>query len=267
MTRLVDRAATWSASRAGRRHPPLAPVAVVAAGLVALPAVTFVLGWVVTGLDEAPGWLERLDGDAARGLADRRTSARTTFFEAASSITDPWTVIGFGAGAACLLVVLRLWRQLVVLVAGLVVELLSYVAVAFAVGRTRPPTAMGSEVTSSFPSGHVAVAIVLYGGMAVVVDQLAPRSDARWPYRLLVVVAVAMVSASRLYLGLHYVSDVVVGWAFGAACLAVAVVAAEAWERAQAGSGTTSTVDGSTAPARSSSLAPAGTASSPRHQV
>jgi undecaprenyl-diphosphatase len=120
-------------------------------------------------------------------------------------------------------------------VAGLAVELLGYVAIAAAVGRTRPPTALGSEITSSFPSGHVAVAIVLYGGMAVVVDLLAPRTDARWPFRALVVVVVALVSVARLYLGLHYVSDVVVGWLFGAACLAVAVVAGQAWALAAGG--------------------------------
>jgi undecaprenyl-diphosphatase len=285
----TGRAAGWAATRAGRRHPALAPVAVAVAGIAALTAVGFVLGWAITGLDDAPGWLERLDADAATWFADRRTSARTTFFEAASGLTDPGTVIGFGAGAACLLVVLRRWHPLVVLVAGLAVELLGYVAIAAAVGRTRPPTALGSEITSSFPSGHVAVAIVLYGGMAVVVDLLAPRTDARWPFRALVVVVVALVSVARLYLGLHYVSDVVVGWLFGAACLAVAVVAGEAWAVAarreaspadgdgvppQASSGTgTGTSDGSggsdgASPAAASSPASAGAgASSPRHQV
>ena len=94
------------------------------------------------------------------------------------------------------------------------------------VHRTRPaftPT-RASEFTMSFPSGHSMMCIMAIGMLVYVL--LVPNPPAR-PWReVLVGVAASIVLAvgiSRVYLGAHYPSDVLGGYAFGIAWLAVCV--------------------------------------------
>jgi undecaprenyl-diphosphatase len=59
-----------------------------------------------------------------------------------------------------------------------------------------------------FPSGHAMASMAL----GTVVTVLAWRTRWRWPVLALSVVFVLAVSGSRLYLGVHYPSDVVAAW-------------------------------------------------------
>ena len=77
--------------------------------------------------------------------------------------------------------------------------------------------------TYSFPSGHSVAATLLYGVLACYLT----REARSWRARALVVTAacalVALVAGSRLYLGAHYLSDVLAGMAEGCAWLAICV--------------------------------------------
>jgi membrane-associated phospholipid phosphatase len=68
----------------------------------------------------------------------------------------------------------------------------------------------------SFPSGHSALGMVAYGILAVLVS----RSRLPEPWRTALVVAlgalVALIGISRIWLGVHYPTDVIAGWAAGA---------------------------------------------------
>ena len=71
--------------------------------------------------------------------------------------------------------------------------------------------------TASFPSGHALVTTVAYLTLAAIVIGYLENRQAR-VYVLGVAVLVAvMVGASRVYLGVHWPSDVAAGWALGAA--------------------------------------------------
>jgi membrane-associated phospholipid phosphatase len=81
------------------------------------------------------------------------------------------------------------------------------------VDRSRPPEAMGFDAlvsvpaSPSFPSGHAMSAFAVAGALAVV----APRL--RWP----VLGLAAVIAFSRVYLGVHFWIDVLVGSALGLA--------------------------------------------------
>jgi undecaprenyl-diphosphatase len=67
----------------------------------------------------------------------------------------------------------------------------------------------------SFPSGHATSSAVVYLTLASLAGQVTPNRAAR---RYLLVVAVLLVGAigcSRVYLGVHWPSDVLAGWSFG----------------------------------------------------
>jgi len=79
-------------------------------------------------------------------------------------------------------------------------------------------------LANSFPSGHVVRAIVAYGLIAFVVQRLAPWPLAR---RLAIPVATAvivLVTFDRLYLAVHWESDVLGGLLLGAICLLAGTV-------------------------------------------
>lgn len=99
--------------------------------------------------------------------------------------------------------------------------------------RDRPffPDPLSTESTYSFPSGHSLVSLAVYGSIALV---LARRLRTRSRRIALLAAAGALVSAigfSRLYLGVHFLTDVLAGFAAGAAWLALLYLALEARSR------------------------------------
>jgi len=86
-------------------------------------------------------------------------------------------------------------------------------------GRERPPIAMHAvEVgNSSFPSGHAMLSAIVYLSLATLVAHFAARRR-EGAYALSVGLFVTLiVGASRVYLGVHWPTDVMAGWALGAA--------------------------------------------------
>ncbi len=65
----------------------------------------------------------------------------------------------------------------------------------------------------SFPSGHAMASAAIYGAVALVWIRRFPR--ARWPVTLGFGLVVLGIGASRIYLGVHYPSDVLAGFALG----------------------------------------------------
>lgn len=85
----------------------------------------------------------------------------------------------------------------------------------------RPRPAIFQETATlrsySFPSGHAIAAVATYGMIAVVVGRLAPRLK-KWLYGAAAILAL-LIGLSRIYLGVHWFTDVVAGYAVGAAVL------------------------------------------------
>ena len=87
----------------------------------------------------------------------------------------------------------------------------------------------------SFPSGHTVAATLFYGVLAAYLISLPGM---RWGRRLAAalsaVLMVALVALSRVYLGVHYLSDVLAGAAEGCAWLTVCVTASASLRRHRA---------------------------------
>jgi len=85
--------------------------------------------------------------------------------------------------------------------------------------RIRPAEAERLIVVSgfSYPSGHSVSASALYLTIAIIAGRYVRRSGARAAIFLAVSAVIVMIGASRVYLGVHYATDVVSGLSLGAA--------------------------------------------------
>ena len=86
-------------------------------------------------------------------------------------------------------------------------------------------------VSSSFPSGHAMSAAVAYTTVAYLAARLHKRSWARWLVMTAAFIVIALISISRMYLGVHYPSDVLAGIAVGLAWAAFCMATLEAIQK------------------------------------
>jgi undecaprenyl-diphosphatase len=129
---------------------------------------------------------------------------------------------------AALLVARRRWAEFWVLVVGMTLIYLGVHELKAAVDRPRPDGGLVGVSGSSFPSAHAAYS-TFYVWLAVTIVMRLRPGMARGALVIAVGIALtALVGLSRVYLGVHYLSDVNAGWALGAAsfslCAAVALV-------------------------------------------
>jgi undecaprenyl-diphosphatase len=144
-------------------------------------------------------------------LAAHRTAdlSRWALLGSAAGNTHAILAVGLVVGAVALAVTRR-WRPVLFLLAAMFGELTMFLATAGVVGRARPDTPHldGPVPTSSYPSGHVAATICLYGAIAILV---LPRTRRwwRWVPVVLAVLMPAWVALSRMYQGMHHPTDIV----------------------------------------------------------
>lgn len=167
--------------------------------------------------------LARWDVSFARWLAGERTTAGI----------DAFRVLTFFGSAAPLLAVVAvvcvvLYRRGQLVEAALLPlvfggsELLNLV-LKLSFHRTRPEVAFVQLDTYSFPSGHAMVSTAVYGALAYLAWSRLRTRRRRLVLIAGTVVLVALIDFSRLYLGVHYLSDVLAGTAGGAFWLAVSI--------------------------------------------
>lgn len=102
--------------------------------------------------------------------------------------------------------------------------------VKLAVGRDRPSLEepVASAMGASFPSGHAMSATVAYGALLLILLPLVPRHRRSLAIGGIVALVLA-IGFTRLALGVHYITDVLGGFALGAAWLVLTTAAFEIW--------------------------------------
>jgi undecaprenyl-diphosphatase len=168
------------------------------------------------------------DERLANWLHERASDPLTVLFHGITTLGGFVTLLGI-----TLVAVVALWRRdqprqaLFVALAFAGAQLLSS-GMKLAFERERPvfPDPLATESTYSFPSGHALVSLAVYGALALL---LAPRLT--MPRRVLLFggagLLVLAIGFSRLYLGVHYLTDVLAGYAIGIAWLSLLYVGLE----------------------------------------
>jgi membrane-associated phospholipid phosphatase len=157
---------------------------------------------------------EHSDGSIDRWLASHRSAPWNAITHWLTYGAETITVIAVGL---VLFVGMRLhlhrWRESLFLFAALAGEVTIFVCTTLVIDRNRPPVAHldSAPPTSSFPSGHMAAAVCLYGAIAIIAGHASNRSWLRAVAVLAAVLIPCCVAFARLYRGMHYPTDVVGG--------------------------------------------------------
>lgn len=200
--------------------------------------------WLLTGIVLGTAVVAALAAQLAPGSALRQADQALMhalqvtmspgvlpLFAAVTHLADAATRTVLGAVVALAL----LARQQPALAAGWVLALAGNGLVTYGLkqffGRPRPlaQAGFGLETGFSFPSGHSAGAVVAYGMLAYLACRLLPP---RW-HRPAWVAAVALalaVGASRVFLGVHFASDVLAGFASGLVWLLLCIGGLLRWQ-------------------------------------
>lgn len=218
--------------------PPDTPVEterLIGATLIAVifaAVIAFVLmSWLAT---------EMLEGETARFDRVVRTFVNgfarppiTAVMKAASFFGGPTMLGVVGATVGLIFLVKRWWRGVVLLVVTFAGAALVDVLLKHAFERTRPEPFFGHPLprSYSFPSGHALFAFVFFGTFAVLLMQRVERHWLRVVIWVVGTALVGLIGLSRIYLGVHYPSDVVAGYLTALVWIVVMAVADRlAWQ-------------------------------------
>jgi undecaprenyl-diphosphatase len=214
-------------------HPVVTFFLAMFGGLLVIAALSIGLGLFVTHVVEA-GRIGAADERVNVWLAAHRTSTRTDASligsTAAGGVVLP-ILVGVLALVAALF---RKWVLVAFFIFTLAVESATYRATTLVVHSHRPRVHRleGLPVNASYPSGHTAAAIAVYGGLALLITSRVRNRAVRIVTWLLAVGMVAFVATSRMYRGMHHPLDVAGGVVVGIAALCVLVLACRAAEAA-----------------------------------
>lgn len=203
-------------------------------GAVVIYAVLAATGLLLTRVFGTSGLIVD-DRQVSAWFAGHRTGTLNTLTHVGTMLSDTPTAI---AASAVIVIVLRLtlhrWREALTVLVAIVGELWIFLGVTATVHRQRPavPHLDPAPPTSSFPSGHTGAAVALYVGLAVVLISLVRRGDIVAPaaHAGVVVGSVLLcwipvvVGLSRLYRGMHYLTDVIAGALAGGLWMMIVVM-------------------------------------------
>jgi len=82
----------------------------------------------------------------------------------------------------------------------------------------------------SFPSGHAMVSLCFYGMLAFLIARRVKKWQYRYGIAILTMFFIAAIGVSRIYLGVHYPSDIAAGFAAGAVWLTFTISLLWWWE-------------------------------------
>jgi undecaprenyl-diphosphatase len=165
----------------------------------------------------------------ALDLADQLRTAWIT--DAAKIVTElgsPVVNLSLAAVATLLLGARRRWAEAAVVVAAVAIIYIGVAELKEVTDRFRPSSPLTDAEGSGFPSGHAAHSVI-FGWLALTLTvRLRPGMAGGSALLALGVALTVLVGLSRVYLRVHYLSDVSAGWALGvaafAACGAVAMI-------------------------------------------
>jgi undecaprenyl-diphosphatase len=202
-----------------------------------------VCGFIVLALAVSRGWTQDVDERLLRSLRDAADSARPLGPAWLAEAGRDLTAIGGVAGLCLLtaavsgyLLICRKYRAVVLLLAATLGGLLLSTLLKESFDRPRPNVVpyLSHVATSSFPSGHSLNSAVVYLTLGSLLAALVRQRRLKFYFLSVAVLLTLLVGISRVYMGVHYPTDVLAGWLAGLSwALACSLVARRLRQRGE----------------------------------
>ncbi len=182
------------------------------------------------------------DSDLLLWMSRHRSPPLNELGEWLAHLGSPPVIVGIGLAGA---IVGAVWRKvrgaawtlpIAIFGSGIIIQTVKLI-----VQRPRPAAVphgfqpLLHETGYSFPSGHSLIAMTVYGLLGYFALHLVTRPWARLTVRILTVLLVFAIGASRVYVGVHYPTDVLAGWTAGVpwliTCLGLHELLTRRWPR------------------------------------
>ena len=211
-------------------HPVRVFLAAILSGYAILLALTIAVGFLLTRV------LLKIDGFAAfdervsRAIVRERTGTTVDLSWIGSTLAGGLVIPALVGLLLVVFLVSKHWRLAAFTLFVICVESGTYRATSLVIHRDRPDVDRleSLPVNASYPSGHTAASVALFGGLLIVLASRIQNRAIRIILWSLVVVIPVFVAWSRMLRGMHHISDVAAGVLMGIAALCITIFAARA---------------------------------------
>jgi undecaprenyl-diphosphatase len=213
---------------------PENPIRVFVVGLLAgyalLVTAMVCLGLVLIHVVLPIGGLAEADADLSEWLADNRSPGQEDASWVGSTLAGGHVIPAVIGLCLAFFLITRRWLLAAFVLFAVALESATYRATSMIIDRDRPDVERLEQlpVHDSYPSGHVAASIALYGGLLLLLASKIRRTTFRVAALVVGIAIPLFVGWSRMYRGMHYVTDAGAGVLMGLAALGIIVFVARA---------------------------------------
>ena len=218
------------AHRVGDGHPVRVFLVAIVSGYLLLVAFMIALGFLLTKVLLHIGGLAAWDQNLSAWLARHRTSTLVDLSWVGSTLAGGLVIPVFVGIMLVLFALYRHWRLAAFTLFIICVESGAYRATSLVVHRDRPRVHRleSLPVNASFPSGHTAASLALYGGLLILLASRVRSTAVRLVLWALVLALPTFVGWSRMERGMHHLTDTLAAVIMGSLALVVTIFAARA---------------------------------------
>lgn len=158
---------------------------------------------------------------------DLLQSIRTPFFDSIMTLFtllgDRKCIIGFAVAMLLWLTYQRNWRAAAHWLALMALVMSSALAIKWGYYSPRPSPDLPANSTSSLPSGHTIFTLAFFGFISVLIGHELPTKQRRRCYKI-ALTTVGLAAFSRIYLGPHWLTDIIASFLLGLSCLLIVTI-------------------------------------------
>lgn len=192
-------------------------------GLLVLTGSAWVFGAIAEDVVEGD---THVDTRLANWLHAHASPGWTSFFERVTWLGNVPVLVVVTAVAVALLAWKGRWMEVLLLLLAVVGAEILTVGLKLGFHRERPffSDPLASESSYSFPSGHAGVSLAVYGTIAFIAARHLTSIRARLAVLVAAAILILLIGFSRLYLGVHFLTDVIAGFSLGLAWVTLCVL-------------------------------------------
>ena len=195
-------------------------------GFFAAALVLAFVGWLVTGrFKEYP---RPFDSDVRAAIRQMRSPMWASLFLTVTKLGSTIYLWIVGSAAGIIFIYMRWFRPVLLLILVMSGQAALHYGFKWLIARPRPPALVDYKTMESFsyPSGHAVASVCLYFTIAWIITNRSETSAAKIGIWIFAAILVLLIGMSRVYIGVHYPTDVIAGF-IAAAVWTTAVMSAD----------------------------------------